>query len=244
MMIISRQISRSQCKAFSSEIPVGDPFSGPVSKFGVAKSAKYQDPITAMFAAEATMASISAVEGAALIEAGTVGTTGLAMEGIALSAATPTLFTAANMQLAGNAISAFSSIAQGSAQADYYRLQAGQAELQGRQNALNYNRQAYQLLERQERLRGTLIARAVAGGVDPLSGSPMTVAQSNAYRAGNEMQILEENAQLAISGGLAQSQSLRYAAATSEETGWLTGAGKGLLAGAAYKGVKIPSMTA
>jgi hypothetical protein len=240
-MIISRQVSRSQCKAFSSEIPVGDPFSGPVGKFGVARSSKYQDPITAMFAAEATL---TAVESAALIEAGTVGTAGLAMETAALTAATPTLFTAANMQFAGNAISAFSSFAQGSAQADYYRLQAGQAELQGRQNALNYNRQAYQLLERQERLRGTLIARAVAGGVDPLSGSPMTVAQSNAYRAGNEMQILEENAQLAISGGLAQSQSLRYAAATSEETGWLTGAGKGLLAGAAYKGVKIPSMTA
>jgi hypothetical protein len=181
----------------------------------------------------------TAMASGGVIEAGSI-----AAGAPVVTAAAPTLFTAANMQLAGNAISAFSSFAQGSAQADYYRLQAGQAELQGRQNALNYNRQAYQLLERQERMRGTLIARAVAGGVDPMSGSPMTVAQSNAYRAGNEMQILEENAQLAMSGGLAQSQSLRAAAATSEEMGWLTGAGKGLLAGAAYKGVKIPSMMA
>ncbi|MFZ9161432.1 MAG: hypothetical protein ACO21Q_02250, partial [Burkholderiaceae bacterium] len=49
---------------------------------------------------------------AALIEAGTVGTAGLAMETAALTATAPTLFTAANMQLAGNAISAFSSFAQ------------------------------------------------------------------------------------------------------------------------------------
>ena len=186
---------------------------------------------------------------AALIESGTAGTAGLAMEAGALG--TPalmfdvgasSLFNASNLQLAGNAVSAFSSVMQGQQQADYYRLQAGQAELQGRQNALNYNRQAFQLLERQQRLASTARARAVAGGVDPLTGSALTVQQANAYRAGNEMQILEENAQMAITGGLAQSQSLRYAATTSEEMGWLTGAGKGLLAGAVYKGAKIPSM--
>jgi hypothetical protein len=131
-------------------------------------------------------------------------------------------------------------VSQGYAQGDYYRLQGSQAELQGRQNALNYNRQAYQLLERQQRLAGTVRARAVAGGVDPLSGSPMTVEQSNAYRAGNEIQILNENAQLALSGGLAISQSFNAAASSAEEFGLMSGAAKGLLAGATYQTTKLP----
>jgi hypothetical protein len=131
-------------------------------------------------------------------------------------------------------------VSQGYAQADYYRLQGSQAELQGRQNALNYNRQAYQLLERQQRLAGTVRARAVAGGVDPLSGSPMTVEQSNAYRAGNEIQILNENAQLAQSGGLAISQAFNAAAASSEQFGLMSAVTKGLLGAATYQTTKLP----
>jgi hypothetical protein len=152
--------------------------------------------------------------------------------------AAPSLFTASNLSLAGGAFSAVSSILQGHAQSTAYRLQASQAELQGRQNALNYNRQAYQLLERQQRLASTIRARAVAGGVDPLSGSPLTVEQSNAYRAGNEMQILSENAQLAMSGGLATSQSLQSASA--QTYGLFSGIGSGLLAGAKYRETQTP----
>lgn len=159
---------------------------------------------------------------------------------VAETVAAPSLFSAANLSMASSAFSAISSVQQGYAQADYYRLQGSQAELQGRQNALNYNRQAFQLLERQQRLAGTVRARAVAGGVDPLSGSPMTVEQSNAYRAGNEIQILNENAQLALSGGLAISQSFNAAASSAEEFGLMSGAAKGLLAGATYQTTKIP----
>lgn len=153
----------------------------------------------------------------------------------------PSLFSAFNISMASSAFSAVSSIEQGYAQRDYYRLQASQAELQGRQNALNYNRQAYQLLERQQRLASTVRARAVAGGVDPLSGSPMTVEQANAYRAGNEIQIMNENADMAISGGLAISQSLQAAASQAEQYGLMSGVAKGLLAGATYQSTKLPS---
>lgn len=154
--------------------------------------------------------------------------------------AAPSLFTASNLSMASSAFSAISSVSQGYAQADYYRLQGSQAELQGRQNALNYNRQAYQLLERQQRLAGTVRARAVAGGVDPLSGSPMSVEQSNAYRAGNEIEILKENAQLAQSGGLAISQSFNAAANASEQFGLMSAVGKGLLGAAVYQTTKLP----
>jgi hypothetical protein len=185
----------------------------------------------ALYFAEAGTAA-AAAETVGVIEAGSIaaGTMPVA----------PSLFTASNLSMASSAFSAISSVSQGYAQADYYRLQGSQAELQGRQNALNYNRQAYQLLERQQRLAGTVRARAVAGGVDPLSGSPMTVEQANAYRAGNEIQILNENAQLALSGGLAISQSFNAAASSAEEFGLMSGAAKGLLAGATYQTTKLP----
>jgi len=189
----------------------------------------------ALYFAEAGTAA-AAAETVGVIEAGSIaaGTMPVA----------PSLFTASNLSMASSAFSAVSSVAQGAAQADYYRLQGAQAELQGRQNALNYNRQAYQLLERQQRLAGTIRARAVAGGVDPLSGSPMTVEQANAYRAGNEMQILNENAQLALSGGLAISQSFQSAASSAETYGLTSGIAKGLLAGATYGSTRVPTKVA
>lgn len=228
------RISRSQCKAFSAELPIGDPTSGPQYKFGAPKARTYQDPITFFAATEAAGAAAAVTS----VEASMIA--GLEASSLGASIAAPSLFTASNLSMASNAFSAISSIQQGAAQGDYYRLQGAQAELQGRQNALNYNRQAYQLLERQQRLAGTVRARAVAGGVDPLSGSPMTVEQANAYRAGNEIQILNENAQLALSGGLAISQSFNAAASSAEEYGLMSGIAKGALGAATYQTTKLP----
>lgn len=121
------------------------------------------------------------------------------------------------IQAAGAVLSAVSAIQAGRAQAQSMRLQAAQAQLQGRQNALAYNRQAMQVLERQERLAGTIRARAAAAGVDPFTGSPLTMQQFNALAAGREAQIAQENAQMAIYGGLAQSQSLQAAASMAQQ---------------------------
>jgi hypothetical protein len=125
--------------------------------------------------------------------------------------------------LAFAAVSALSSIRQGEQQAERFRFEAQQAELQGRQNALNYNRQALAVFERQQKISGAIRARAAAGGIDPLTGSPLSIDQSNAQRAGYEMQIARENAELAAAGGLAQSQQL-YGAATVAEAAGITGA--------------------
>jgi hypothetical protein len=186
----------------------------------------------ALYFAEAGTAA-AAAETVGVIEAGSIaaGTMPVATS----------LFTASNLSMASSAFSAISSLSQAEAQADAYRLQGSQAELQGRQNALNYNRQAYQLLERQQRLASTVRARAVAGGVDPLSGSAMTVEQANAYRAGNEIQILYENAQLAQSGGLAISQAFNAAASSAEEFGLMSAIAKGALGVASYQTTKLPS---
>jgi len=144
------------------------------------------------------------------------------------------------VMIAAAALSAISSIRQGQQQAEAYRFQAQQAELQGRQNALNYNRQALYAFERQQRLSGTIRARAAAGGIDPLSGSPLSVEQWNAERAGNEIQIARENAELAASGGLAQSQQLYGAATVAEASGITSAIGKAGMAYTMYSQTATP----
>jgi hypothetical protein len=155
-------------------------------------------------------------------------------------------FAAANagtLQAIGAVVSAVSTISQASAQSQQYKIQAQQAELQGRQNALNYSRQAYTVLERQQQLAGAARARAASGGVDPLTGSPMTIQQVDAMKAGEEYGIAKENADMAIYGGLAQSQSLRSAARTTMTTGLLSAAGNLALAGGKYGETMVPKVS-
>ena len=115
------------------------------------------------------------------------------------------------MEVVAISLKAYSQIEQGKMQQMSFRLQASQAELQGRQNALNYNRQALQVLQRQEGLAATVRARAASGGIDPFTGSPLTIQQVDMMKAQGEAQIAQENAQSAIYGSLAQSQSLQAA---------------------------------
>ena len=121
-------------------------------------------------------------------------------------------------------LQAVSSIQQGRYQKAMYGLQAKQAELQGRQNALNYSKQAFQSLQAQRKTAAVLIARSAAGGIDPFSGSPMTVDQWNAFQAGEEYNLGLENAEMAIAGGLAQSQSLQAAGKQAMQTAYLNAA--------------------
>ena len=136
---------------------------------------------------------------------------------------------AGTLQAIGSIVSVVSSISSAQAQSQQMRIQASQAELQGRQNALNYNKQAYTVLQRQQQLASVARARAAAGGVDPLTGSPMTIQQVDAMRAGEEFQIAKENAEMAVYGGLAQSQSLMAASRATMTTGLLSAAAGGLV---------------
>lgn len=116
-------------------------------------------------------------------------------------------------------LKAYGQYEQGKMQAMSFRLQASQAELQGRQNALNYNRQGLQVLRRQEQLAATVRARATAGGIDAFTGSPLTIQQVDMMKAQEEATIAQENAQSAIYGSLAQSQSLQAAAGAARFAG-------------------------
>ena len=119
------------------------------------------------------------------------------------------------------AASAASAMASAQQQSVQMGLQAQQAELQGRQGALNYNKQANAILERQNQLAATIRARAVAGGVNPDTGSALTLQEVNAQKAGEEFQLSKQNAEMSLYGGLAQSQSLEAAAGDALTFGYL-----------------------
>lgn len=134
-----------------------------------------------------------------------------------------------------------STLATAEQQATSMRLQAAQSELQGRQNALNYNKQAIAILDRQSQLQGMIRARAAAGGINPDTGSALSLQEANALKAGREIEMAKENAQTSIYGGLAQSQSLQSAAEFTEgmaEINALAQAGTGY---ARYQAVQTPS---
>lgn len=145
------------------------------------------------------------------------------MEAVAAVGAFATKYAGA-ITLATTGISAYASYQQGQMQAMAARLQASQAELQGRQNALNYSRQGLNVLRRQEQLAATVRARAASGGVDPFTGSALSIQAIDRMKAEEEAQIARENAQMAVYGGLAQSQSLQSAASSSEFMGLLNAA--------------------
>jgi len=173
----------------------------------------------------------------------TASTSAFAGVGASAAAGAGSLFTAANLGLLSSAISVGSSLYQGKQQAIAYRIQAMQASLKGRQEALNYNRRAFDTLERNRRLNASLNARAAAGGIDPFSGSPLTLADANNIAAYEEATIDRDNAEMAIYGGLAQSQSLQAAAATSQTFGYLTAAAKGASGAASFMDTRTPKGT-
>ena len=185
--------------------------------------------------AAAAAGTATAATTAAATTAGAAAATG--------AAGASSLFTAANFGLLSSAISVGSSLYQGKQQAVAYRMQAMQASLKGRQEALNYNRRAFDTLERNRRLNASLNARAAAGGIDPFSGSPLTLADANNIAAYEEATIDRDNAEMAIYGGLAQSQSLQAAAATSQTFGYLTAAAKGVSGAASFMDTRTPKGT-
>lgn len=162
--------------------------------------------------------------------------------GASTAAAAPTLFTAANLQLLGTGLQAVSSIYQSGQQAEAYQLQSGMAELKGRREALQYKDRALRTLQQNAQLDASLRARAAAGGINPFTGSPLSTSQANDIAAYEEARVDRENAQMALYGGLAQSQSLQAAAATAETYGYINAAINVATGGAKYLDVRKPGI--
>lgn len=113
---------------------------------------------------------------------------------------------------AGSSVmSAFSTIQAGKAQKSMYELQARQAQLKAQRDALQYEQQANQVLERLLANNASAAAKGFAGGVSGFSGSAKLIQERNERVAGRDVAIMQEGAKSAQSFGEIQSNMLREA---------------------------------
>lgn len=90
----------------------------------------------------------------------------------------------------------------------YYNAQAAQATIKGRSQAIAYKQQAADVLRNMNETSATVLARAAAGGVDPLSGSAATLTNYTMKEGVREYSIAKDNSVLSI--GMADYQAEIY----------------------------------
>ena len=118
-------------------------------------------------------------------------------------------------QLAFAAVSAGATLYAGYQQKQMYNAQAAQARIQGRSQAIAYKQQAADVLKNLNETMGTIVARAAAGGVDPMSGSARSL-QNYAMKEGvREYNISKDNAVLAQGMAAYQADIYRQAGNTA-----------------------------
>lgn len=126
--------------------------------------------------------------------------------------------------------SAVSSVQQGKAQQEMYKLQAAQTEAEAARKALAYEERANNTLRDLNRSNGALIAQGFGGGVKGFSGSTALVTSVNTRNAGIDFQRDLDNASNALTAGNIQSDIYGVAGETAYR-GKLLDAGTKLLAG-------------
>jgi len=171
-------------------------------------------------------------------EAAAVGGTAAAAGGTA--AATAGLFGTGislwqGLGLLGTAVSSIATMSAGAAQADAYKLQATNALIQSRQQALEYQKQGVQVMNKMLETNATINARAAAGGIDPFSGSAGRLSEYAFSRGADEYNLAKENAASAILQGQANSEAYLSAAESASSSGIISGI-TGLMMGAAKMG--------
>lgn len=124
--------------------------------------------------------------------------------------------------IAATAVSAIGQIQAGRAQASAYRAQAKQAEIQGKQAELQYKQQGVAVLERINQNLSTVTARAAAGGMDPYSGSALSLQNYAQKKGAEDYYLTEENAALQMATAEINSQQYRNAASQAVRQGWIS----------------------
>ena len=141
----------------------------------------------------------------------------------------------AAMAIGGTLLSAKATMDAGKAQQHMYNVQAKQAEIKGRQDALAYKEQANQVLRERNRLMASAMAKGGASGFNfTEAGSPTDIANiQSRYNAVKDFTIARDNAAMATSMAAYNAASLRTAgvnakrAATTQAFGQvLTGIGQ------------------
>jgi hypothetical protein len=113
------------------------------------------------------------------------------------------------VQMALAAVSAGASISAGRAQQRAYNMQAEQARLQGRSQAIQYKQQGAMVLRNLNENLASTIAMAGAGSIDPTSGSARVLQDFARAEAYAEYGTSLDNAVLAREGAAAQAEIFR-----------------------------------
>lgn len=126
-----------------------------------------------------------------------------------VTVAATALKTAAPYIAAGSGVlSAVGTLQAGQQQKRMYDLQARQAQLKAQRDALQYEQQGNQVLERLLQNNASAAARGFAGGVSGFSGSAKLIQERSEKVAGRDVQIMQEGASSAQSFGEIQSNML------------------------------------
>ena len=100
--------------------------------------------------------------------------------------------------------SAAGTVMSGMAQRQQYKMQAEQAQLRGRSEAIAYKQKGADALRNLNETLAAVISRSAAGGVDPTSGSAATLQQYAMGEGIREFNIAADNASMALGQASAQ----------------------------------------
>lgn len=148
--------------------------------------------------------------------------------GATATAAAGTLAAASGFQLATAGLaglSAAGSIAAGAAQKRQYQMQAEQADLRGRSEAIAYKQKGADALRNLNETLAAIISRSAAGGVDPTSGSAATLQRYALSEGVREKQIADDNAIMALGQASTQSGIYQSAGRTAQLNSYVSAAG-------------------
>tara|TARA_R100001377_G_C3157289_1_gene98468 strand:+ start:268 stop:720 length:453 start_codon:yes stop_codon:yes gene_type:complete len=112
--------------------------------------------------------------------------------------------------------SAAGQVKSGMAQREGYNLQAQQAELRGRSEAIAYKQKGVDALRNLNETLASIVARAGAGGVDPTSGSAATLQGYAMGEGVREFNIAADNAAMAIGQASMQANIYRQAGKSAQ----------------------------
>lgn len=119
--------------------------------------------------------------------------------------------------------SAVGSYQAGREQARGLQMQAVQAGIQSRGEAVKYEQQANNVLRRSLEAQAAARARAAAGGVDPFSGSAQFIQDLSAKDGMDEFNLSRENAKLVALSGASQQGQYMQAARNARKSGLVQG---------------------
>ena len=122
-------------------------------------------------------------------------------------------------------VSALGQISAGAAQKRQYQMQAEQAELRGRSEAIAYKQKGADALRNMNETLAAIISRSAAGGVDPTSGSAQLCQQYALSEGAREKQIAQDNAIMALGQASTQAGIYQSAGRAAQLSSYVSAAG-------------------